>query len=82
MDNINEERQPIGYLFDSITIYSPTEIDSFIETLNEPQSMYAIKMALEMAHNKNIFSLVESEIISKSLRILSSEYLKSDDRNR
>lgn len=82
MDNINEERQPIGYLFDSIAIYSPQDIENFIETLNEPQSFFAIKKAIELAYNRNVFTLVESEILSKSLRILTSEYLKNNDGNR
>lgn len=82
MDNTNGELQPIGYLFDTIAVYSPVDITNFIDTLNEPQAFFAIKKAIEMGYNRNLFSLDEAEIISKSLRILSSEYLKNDDRNR
>jgi hypothetical protein len=77
---MNEEKQPLGYLFESIEFYSPSDVDNFIDSINILQSYYVITKALEMAHSKNIFSLHESEILSKSLRMLNSEYLNNNDR--
>jgi hypothetical protein len=77
---MNEETQPLGYLFESIEFYSPSDVNNFIDSINLPQSYYVITKAIEMAHSKNIFSLYESEILSKSLRILNSEYLNNNDR--
>ena len=31
MNNTNVEAQPIGYLFDSIAVYSPVDITNFID---------------------------------------------------
>jgi len=65
-----EEKQPIGYLFESIAIYDMNSVEMFVDNLNTQQATYVIMQALEMANKKGIYSLRESEILSKSLRIL------------
>ena len=82
MDKLNDDKLPLGYLFENIAFKSPDDVENFINNLNQVQSFFVVKSAIEMAHSKNIFSLVESEILSKSLRILNSEYLKNNDGNR
>ena len=67
-------------LFDSIRYKSPKDVESFIDSLDHPKSFYVITKAMEMAYMRGVFSLIESEILSKSLRILNSEYLKNNDR--
>jgi hypothetical protein len=67
-------------LFDSIRYKSPKDVEGFIESLDRPSSFYVITKAMEMAYMRGVYSLIESEILSKSLRILNSEYLKNDDR--
>jgi hypothetical protein len=69
-----------NFLFDSIKYDSPHQIENFIDSLDEKQSFYVLTKASEMAYSRGVFSLQESEILSKSLRILSSQYLKNDDR--
>lgn len=69
-----------NFIFDSIKYESPTDLQNFIESLDEKQSFYVLTKASEMAYSRGVFSLQESEILSKSLRILSSQYLRNDDR--
>ena len=76
---MSEEKQPLGFLFESIAYYNPTDVDKFIDSLSFEQSYYVITKSLEMAFTKNIFSLQESEILSKSLRLLNSKYLSDND---
>jgi hypothetical protein len=76
---MSEEKQPLGFLFESIAYYNPSDIDKFIDSLSFEQSHYIITKSLEMAFNKNIFSLQESEILSKSLRLLNTKYLSNND---
>lgn len=69
-----------NFIFDSIKYNSPTDLQNFIESLDETQSFYILTKASEMAYSRGVFTLQESEILSKSLRILSLQYLKNDDR--
>ena len=72
---MENEKQPIGELFETISYFSPTDVSNLIDSLNEEQSVYMIGLAIDMCYRKNLFTLEESEIISKSLRILNSTRL-------
>jgi ribosomal protein S3AE len=67
---MTEQKQPIGYLFESIAIYDQSTVSQFVDNLIPEQAFYVITQAVQMAYSKNIYSLQESEILSKSLRIL------------
>jgi len=56
-------------LFDRIQIQNSEDFDNLIDTLTKEQGDYIIKIALEKAFNSGIYSLSESEILSKSLRL-------------
>ena len=56
-------------LFDRIQINTSEDFDNLIDTLTSEQADYIIKIALEKAFNSGIYSLSESEILSKSLRL-------------
>jgi hypothetical protein len=58
------------FLFESIRYQSPEDVEKFIESIDTAQSFYVITKALEMAYSKGAYSLQESEILSKSIRIL------------
>ena len=58
------------FLFESIKYQSPEDVEKFIESIDTAQSFYVITKALEMAYAKGAYSLQESEILSKSIRIL------------
>jgi hypothetical protein len=62
--------EPIGYLFENIAIYDPSSISKFIDKMTPEQAFYVITQALHMAYSKNIFSMQESEVLSKSIRVL------------
>ena len=56
-------------LFDRLQINTSEDFDNLIDTLTSEQADYIIKIALEKAFNSGIYSLSESEILSKSLRL-------------
>jgi hypothetical protein len=67
---MTEQKQPIGYLFESIAIYDQSTISQFVDNLTPEQAFYVLTQSVQMAYSKNIYSLQESEILSKSLRVL------------
>jgi hypothetical protein len=69
-----EQKQPIGLLFGSVGYYSPDDINSICDDMNLEQAYFMIIKSLEYSHNSNIFTLQESELVSKSLRILNSHF--------
>ena len=71
MNNTNEQYQ--GYLFSSIGYKSEDDVRNLIENLNIEQAQIFINKALEFAYSQGIYSMVEVEIISKSLSIINSK---------
>jgi hypothetical protein len=75
MENLLQDNEnnklPIGQLFDSINYYTIEDFDKFVSNLNNEQSLYCLIQSVQYAHSKNLFSLEESEVISKSIRTLS-----------
>ena len=67
---MEQEKQPIAYLFESVAIYNPEDIDNLIDGLTEEQAKLMLVRAVQMAYKNGLYSLTESEIVSKSLRVL------------
>lgn len=66
-------------LFDRIQIKEDSHFESFINDLNEEQSLYIIRLAVNSALSKGIYSLEESEILSKSIRIVNRTDLNQNN---
>ena len=67
---MEQEKQPITYLFEEVAIYKPEDIENLIDNLTEEQAKFMLIRAVQMAYKNGLYSLTESEIVSKSLRML------------
>jgi hypothetical protein len=67
---MEQQKQPILFLFEDVAVYKPEDIDNLIDTLSEEQAKFMLIRAVQMAYKNGLYSLTESEIISKSLRTL------------
>lgn len=77
-NNISEDlnQQPIGSLFDTIDYYNLEDLDKFISDMNHDQALYCVIQAVKAAYKRNSFTISESEVVSKSLRKLSTPNTK------
>ena len=76
MDNLKEEFA--GHLFSSIGYKSEKDVRNLIDNLNLEQSLVFINKALEYSYSQGVFSMIEAEIISKSLSILNSQIVTKE----
>ena len=60
----------LGTIFDDLNYDDPDTIDKLIDELESHQLNYLIILALKSAFNRNSYSLLESEIVSKIIRKL------------
>jgi hypothetical protein len=67
---MEQEKQPIAYLFEEVAIYKPEDIENLIDNLSDEQAKFMLIKAVQMAYKNGLFSLTEAEIVSKSLRRL------------
>ena len=69
-----EQKQPIGLLFDSVAYYTPNDINALCDDMSLEQAYFMLIKSIEFAHKQRIFTLQETELISKSLRILNGHF--------
>jgi len=74
-----EQKQPIGFLFDSVAYYTPNDINSLCDDMTLEQAYFMIIKSLEFAYVQKIFPMQETEIISKSLRILNGHFTETKE---
>ena len=77
MDN---QTQPIGYLFGNLGFKSQKDISDLIDNLNQEQALVILTKAIDSAYEKGVYNMIESEILSKSIRILTTQYSDTDKK--
>jgi hypothetical protein len=73
------EKEPMGLLFDSIAYYTPEDINKLTDNLTFEQSFYVLTQALEYAHKARLYDLRETELVSKSIRIVNTHLTKTEE---
>ena len=54
---MEQQKQPILYLFEDVAIYKPEESENLIYNLTEEQSIFMLIRAIQMAYKNGIYSL-------------------------
>jgi hypothetical protein len=65
-----DELTPKASLFESITYYNEEQLNLFLSNMNQEQAIYCLVEAVKIAYRRGSYSLEESEVISKSLRVI------------
>jgi len=76
---MEEEIQPLGFLFDSIGYNKPEDVDRLIDEMSEEQSFYVLTQSLHYVHGTRLFTMQETELVSKALRILHKRMSGNDE---
>jgi hypothetical protein len=66
-----EEQKLFGKLFNSIPILNEDHLEVILQTMDKDTSIYFLIRAVKYAHESGTYSLGETEVISKCIRILS-----------
>ena len=65
-------------LFDFLQCNSNDEFEKIINSIEKEQSLVYLRQSVKSAYKRGCFTLEESEIISKSLRVLSTPDKKEE----
>jgi hypothetical protein len=66
-----EEQKLFGKLFNSIPLLNEDHLDVLLQTMDRDNSIYVLIQAVKHAHESGVYSLGETEVISKCIRTLS-----------
>lgn len=64
------EEKVYSKLFNSIPLLTEDHLQTLLDVMDKEQAIFVLVQAVKYAHHNGIFSLGESEIISKSIRTL------------
>lgn len=70
-----EENQIFGTLFKTIELKDESHLDALLTSIDVDKSyaQYVLIQAVRKAYDMGIYTLGESEVLSKSIRVLSKE---------
>ena len=68
---MEEKNKNFGNLFGSIDLLSEEHLELILSTMNADHALYYLIESVKSAHSKGVFTIGESEVISKAIRVLS-----------
>lgn len=69
---MEEKKEIYGNLFGSINILSEEHLEIMLSTMDRERSIYFLVESVKSAYNRGSFTIGESEVISKAIRVLSN----------
>jgi hypothetical protein len=71
-----EDKELFGKLFNTVPLLTENHLDTLLDTLDKERSVYLLIHAVKHAYHSGIYSIGESEVISKCIRILSKNEIE------
>ena len=69
----DESHQSLAVLFGKLEITDNTQLDTLLYSMDRNVATVFLVQAVEYAFERGAFNLVESEVVSKSVRILNTK---------
>jgi hypothetical protein len=76
---MEQEQELFGKLFNSIPLYTESHLDVMIDTMDKEQSIYYLIQAVSHAYHSGLYTIGESEIISKAIRTITKKEEKEKE---
>lgn len=70
---MEKQQELFGKLFNSIPLYTESHLDVMIDTMDKEQSIYYLIQAVSHAYHSGVYTIGESEIISKAIRTVTKK---------
>jgi hypothetical protein len=64
------EENVFGILFETIKLENENHLEIILQTMDKNSATYILTQAISYAYKRGAYSLGESEVISKALRVL------------
>jgi hypothetical protein len=67
---MEEQNEKYGNLFGTIDLLSEDHLELILATMDKDHALYYLIESVKSAHSKGVYTIGESEVISKSIRTL------------
>jgi hypothetical protein len=74
-----EEPQLFGKLFNTVPLLTQDHLNVLLETMDKDNANYLLIQAVNHAYRSGVYTLGESEVISKAIRIISHNEIVTEN---
>jgi hypothetical protein len=67
---MEEQNEKYGNLFGTIDLLSEDHLELILSTMDKNHALYYLIESVKSAHSKGVYTIGESEVISKAIRTL------------
>ena len=75
---MEQEQELFGKLFNSIPLYTENHLDAILDSMDKEKSTYYLIQAVSHAYHSGVYTIGESEVISRAIRTISKVEEKED----
>lgn len=68
-----EQEKIFGKLFNSVPLLTEDHLQTLLDVMDREQAIFILVQAVKHAYHNGVYSLGESEVISKSIRTLTQQ---------
>lgn len=68
-----EQEKIFGKLFNSVPLLTENHLQTLLDVMDREQAIFILVQAVKYAYHNGVYSLGESEVISKSIRTLTQQ---------
>lgn len=68
-----QEQELFGTLFKTVPLYNEDHLDVILKTMDKESASYILVQAVKHAYDSGIYTIGETEVISKAIRVLSKK---------
>ena len=68
---MKNKEELFGNLFGTIDLFNEEHLEVILSTMDKEHAMYYLVEAVKCAYNRGLYTIGESEVISKSIRVFS-----------
>ena len=76
-----EEEKLYGKLFGTIPLYNDDHMDVLLNTMDKERAIFILTQAVKLAYESQLYSLGESEVLSRSIRLLSKPEITEEKKD-
>jgi hypothetical protein len=67
---MENENKNYGNLFGTIVLLSEEHLEAILTTMDKDHALFYLIESVKSAYSKNLYTIGETEVISKSIRVL------------
>lgn len=76
-----ENQELFGKLFNTIPLVSEDHLNMVLQAMDKNEATYILVQAVKYAYDNGVYSLGESEVLSKAIRTISKEEQTDEGEN-